>query len=166
MLSEVLHILDPQPGMVVVDCTVGWAGHSVEILKRLGPTGMLIGLDMDAENLPKAQERLEPVSRAFQLHHSNFAGLLQVLATHSITQVDGLLADLGMSSMQVDDAERGFSYRRDGPLDVVGPLAAVGVGPVEVGTGSALRGHRLEPLTGGEVQGHRGERAPRRMRTA
>ena len=118
LLDEVLQILEPQPGMTVVDCTVGWAGHSAELLTRIGPTGLLIGLDMDAENLPKAQQRLESVGHPFHLHHSNFAGLHQVLATHGISQVDALLADLGMSSMQVDDPERGFSYSRDGTLDM------------------------------------------------
>src|SRR5207249_1165245 len=95
-----------------------WAGHSAELLQRIGPTGTLVGLDMDAENLPKAKERLEAVGGSFHLHHANFAGLLQVLAEHGITQVDALLADLGMSSMQVDDPQRGFSYSRDGALDM------------------------------------------------
>jgi 16S rRNA (cytosine1402-N4)-methyltransferase len=118
LLDEVLQILTPQPGMTVVDCTVGWAGHSAELLTRVGPTGLLIGFDMDAENLPKARERLEAIDHPFLLHHSNFAGLQQILAAHGISQVDGVLADLGMSSMQVDDPERGFSYARDGTLDM------------------------------------------------
>jgi 16S rRNA (cytosine1402-N4)-methyltransferase len=118
LLDEVLQILAPQPGMTVVDGTVGWAGHSAELLTRIGPTGLLIGLDMDAENLPKARERLEAIGHPFHLHHANFAGLQQILATHGINQVDAVLADLGMSSMQVDDPERGFSYARDGTLDM------------------------------------------------
>src|ERR1041385_2933749 len=118
LLDEVLQIIDPHPGRTVVDCTVGWAGHSVELLRRIGPTGMLVGLDLDSENLPKARERLEPIGPPFHLHHSNFAGLHNVLAGHGITQVDAILADLGMSSMQVDDAGRGFSYARDGALDM------------------------------------------------
>jgi 16S rRNA (cytosine1402-N4)-methyltransferase len=118
LLQEVLQVLEPQPGMIVVDCTVGWAGHSAELLTRIGPDGMLIGLDLDAENLPKARERLASVGHLFHLHHANFAGLQQVLATHGITHLDALLADLGMSSMQVDDPERGFSYVREGALDM------------------------------------------------
>jgi 16S rRNA (cytosine1402-N4)-methyltransferase len=118
LLAQVLQALDPQPGMRVVDCTVGWAGHSAELLSRIGPTGLLIGLDLDAENLPKARERLEAVGHPFHLHHSNFAGLQQVLASHELTRVDAVLADLGMSSMQVDDPSRGFSYARDGALDM------------------------------------------------
>lgn len=118
LLPEILQVLGLRPGMIVVDCTVGWAGHSVELLKRIGPDGMFIGLDLDAENLPKARERLATVGHPFHLDHANFAGLQQILAAHGITYVDALLADLGMSSMQVDDAERGFSYVREGALDM------------------------------------------------
>ena len=118
MLDTVLEVLDPQPGQIAVDCTVGWAGHSVEILRRLGPSGLLIGLDWDADNLPKARERLEAVGYPSQLEHANFASLATVLHKHGVERVDLILADLGMSSMQVDDPERGFSYRRDGPLDM------------------------------------------------
>ena len=118
LLDAVLHLLDPQPGQVAVDCTVGWAGHSAEILRRLGPTGLLIGLDWDADNLPNARARLAEVGFPFVLEHANFAALPTVLATHGREQVDMVLADLGMSCMQVDDPERGFSYRRDGPLDM------------------------------------------------
>ena len=118
LLQEVLDALEPRPGMTIVDCTIGWAGHGAELLRRVGPTGHLIGLDMDSENLPRARERLEAVGHPFHLHHSNFAGLAQVLAEHDIAQVDAVLADLGMSSMQVDDPERGFSYARDGTLDM------------------------------------------------
>ena len=118
LLDAVLQTLDPQPGQVAVDCTVGWGGHSVEILRRLGPEGLLIGIDWDADNLPKAQERLTAVGHPFRLEHANFASLPAVLQKHGRERVDLLLADLGMSSMQVDDPERGFSYRRDGPLDM------------------------------------------------
>ena len=108
LLDEVLRILDPQPGEVVVDCTLGWAG----------PTGLLIGLDLDSDNLPQARERLEAVGCPYQLHHANFAGLDGILGKHGLTGADMVLADLGMSSMQVDDPERGFSYARDGVLDM------------------------------------------------
>jgi 16S rRNA (cytosine1402-N4)-methyltransferase len=118
MLDEVLAALDPQPGGVVVDCTTGWAGHSCELLRRVGPTGRLIALDLDPENLTRANERLGEVGHPFSTHHMNFAGLPGVLAGEGIESVDAVLADLGMSSMQVDDAQRGFSYVRDGPLDM------------------------------------------------
>lgn len=118
LLDEVLAALDPQPGHIVVDGTIGWAGHGVELLRRVGPTGLLIGTDLDPDNLPRARARLAEVGHPFQLHHANFAGLPQVLAEHGVTRINGLVADLGMSSMQVDDPERGFSYARDGALDM------------------------------------------------
>jgi 16S rRNA (cytosine1402-N4)-methyltransferase len=118
MLDEILHVLDPQPGEIAVDCTLGNAGHAVAILERLGPTGRLIGLDWDADHLPKARERLAATGIPFSIHQSNFAGLPKILAAEQLAGVDLVLADLGMSSMQVDDAERGFSYVRDGPLDM------------------------------------------------
>lgn len=118
MSEQVLHVLDVQPGAAVVDCTVGWAGHAVELLRRAGPDGRLIGLDLDAENLPRASERLSETGLRFSLHHGNFAALPTVLASEGIATVQAVLADLGMSSMQVDDADRGFSYVREGPLDM------------------------------------------------
>jgi 16S rRNA (cytosine1402-N4)-methyltransferase len=129
MLAEVLAVLDPQPGHVVVDCTLGFAGHSVELLKRVAPTGKLIATDLDPANLPPAEAKLTAVGSPFALHHVNFAGLPGVLAAEGIAGVDGLVADLGMSSMQVDDPDRGFSFLRDGPLDMRmdptrGPTAA------------------------------------------
>jgi 16S rRNA (cytosine1402-N4)-methyltransferase len=118
LLTDVLSTLDPQPGMIVVDCTVGWASHAAELLTRVGPQGRLIGFDLDAGNLIQAKERLDAIGQPFTLHHANFAGLGNVLGAEGISAVDCLLADLGMSSMQVDDPERGFSYVRDGPLDM------------------------------------------------
>jgi 16S rRNA (cytosine1402-N4)-methyltransferase len=118
MLDEVLDVLRPMPGHVVVDATLGGAGHSEELLRRIGPTGRLIGLDRDPDNLPAAQERLAKVGHPFRLHHANFAALPTVLAEEGLPSVDLFVADLGMSSIQVDDPERGFSYRRDGPLDM------------------------------------------------
>jgi 16S rRNA (cytosine1402-N4)-methyltransferase len=118
MLQEVLSALAPPPGGIVVDCTTGWAGHACELLRRIGPAGQLIALDLDPENLPQARQRLEEIGHPFSIHHMNFAGLLGVLGSLGIEKVDGVLADLGMSSMQVDDSGRGFSYARDGPLDM------------------------------------------------
>src|SRR5205823_3481777 len=118
LLTEVLEALRPVPGEIVVDGTVGWAGHSSEFLKLVTPGGRLIGCDLDAENLPRAQERLVAVGTDFQLHHANFAGLAAIVATAAPAGANVLLADLGMSSMQVDDSERGFSYVREGPLDM------------------------------------------------
>ncbi len=118
LLAEVLQVLRPQPGHAVVDCTLGFAGHSVELLRAVGPAGRLLSLDLDPANLEPARAKLEAVGNPFSLHHTNFAGLQKVLAEEGIARVDGILADLGMSSMQVDDASRGFSFMRDGPLDM------------------------------------------------
>jgi 16S rRNA (cytosine1402-N4)-methyltransferase len=118
LLAEVLEALALRPGAVVVDCTTGWAGHSRELLRAVQPDGRLVGLDLDPENLVQAREQLAPIGNGFTLVHRNFAALDTVLAELDIAQVDGVLADLGMSSMQIDDAERGFSYSRDGPLDM------------------------------------------------
>jgi 16S rRNA (cytosine1402-N4)-methyltransferase len=118
LLEEVLRTLEPRSGQVVVDCTLGWGGHAVELLRRVGPTGLLIGLDLDSDNLPSAKERLETLGCPFHLHHANFAGLDNILAGHGLAGADMVLADLGMSSMQVDDPDRGFSYARDGVLDM------------------------------------------------
>src|SRR5262249_18548525 len=118
LLEEVLRILEPAAGAVVVDATVGAGGHSEELLRPHRPTVPLLGLDRDADNIPQARERLTAVGHPFRLHHANFAGLQTVLGVEGVEAVDGLLADLGMSSMQVDDPGRGFSYVRDGPLDM------------------------------------------------
>jgi 16S rRNA (cytosine1402-N4)-methyltransferase len=118
MLDEILTVLNPQPDQIVVDCTLGWGGHAVELLKRVGPRGKLIGIDFDADNLPRARQRLEAMGHPFALHHGNFAGLVAILAAEGCEGCDRLVADLGMSSMQLDDAGRGFSYVRAGPLDM------------------------------------------------
>ena len=118
LLAEVLAALNPQPGQTVVDCTLGFAGHSLELLKLVGPDGLLIATDLDPANIEPARQKLEAQGGLFAVHHSNFAGLPNILAAEGVTAVDGLLADLGMSSMQVDDRTRGFSFMRDGPLDM------------------------------------------------
>lgn len=115
LLDEVLAALDPQLGELIVDCTTGWGGHAAELLRRVGSSGRLIALDLDAENIERARPRLEVVGHPFTMHHLNFAGVANVLEGQG---VDALLADLGMSSMQVDDVGRGFSYAREGPLDM------------------------------------------------
>ena len=115
---EVLELLNPRPGQVFVDGTLGYAGHAAAVLDRVGPTGRLLAFDLDAGNLPGARDRLAAVGNPYTLHHGNFAGVAGVLAAEGFTTVDGFLADLGMSSMQLDDRERGFSLLRDGPLDM------------------------------------------------
>jgi 16S rRNA (cytosine1402-N4)-methyltransferase len=118
MLPEVVQVLDPRPGDVAVDCTVGMAGHARAILQRVGPQGRLVGLDLDHESLTLARQTLGASGTGVSLHAGNFAALPQVLAREQLDGVDVLIADLGMSSVQVDDPDRGFSYVRDGPLDM------------------------------------------------
>jgi 16S rRNA (cytosine1402-N4)-methyltransferase len=118
LLDDVLRVLDPKPGEVAVDCTLGYGGHASELLKRVGPNGMLLGFDLDADNLPRVEERLNEIGHLFEIRHGNFAGLATLVGENAPDGCDMLLADLGMSSMQVDDQSRGFSFRRDGPLDM------------------------------------------------
>jgi 16S rRNA (cytosine1402-N4)-methyltransferase len=118
MLDQVLEVLDPHPGEIAVDCTLGLAGHAVAIAQRLTPAGKLIGLDWDEDNLSRARAVLAETGLPFAAHAENFAALPNVLASAGTGGADIILADLGMSSMQVDDPERGFSYVRDGPLDM------------------------------------------------
>src|SRR5262245_22524179 len=99
LLDETLDVLNPQPGENIVDCTLGWAGHAVELLRRVGPEGRLIGIDLDQGNLEQARGRLEAVGYPFRLHHGNFAGLPGILAEAEIQRADCIVADLGMSSM-------------------------------------------------------------------
>ncbi|HEV8604325.1 MAG TPA: 16S rRNA (cytosine(1402)-N(4))-methyltransferase RsmH [Tepidisphaeraceae bacterium] len=116
LVDEVVEALKVREGMVVVDCTVGLGGHSLEILRRIGPAGRLIGMDLDKANVERASEKLSGGNVV--LRQGNFAGVPKVLAEESIEKVDGLLADLGVASPQIDDPSRGFSYREDGPLDM------------------------------------------------
>jgi 16S rRNA (cytosine1402-N4)-methyltransferase len=121
MVAEILEILTPQPGEIAADCTLGYGGHAQEILPRLQPGGKLLGLDADPLELPKAETRLRALgfgADVFTAHRSNFAGLPQVLAANGLTGADVILADLGVSSMQIDDPTRGFSVKLDGPLDM------------------------------------------------
>jgi 16S rRNA (cytosine1402-N4)-methyltransferase len=118
MLNEVLAALDPQSGAIAVDCTLGGGGHALELLQRVGPNGRLIGVDLDAGQLPAVEERLRATGLPFALHPGNFAGLPAILASADLDGADVVVADLGMSSLQLDDPGRGFSYARDGLLDM------------------------------------------------
>jgi 16S rRNA (cytosine1402-N4)-methyltransferase len=121
MVAEILETLAPKPGELAVDCTLGYGGHAREILTRLQPGGLLIGLDADPIELPKTEARLRALGfgpDAFTAVRSNFAGLPQVLAAQGASGADNILADLGVSSMQLDDPKRGFSVKYEGPLDM------------------------------------------------
>lgn len=121
MRDEVLEALCLRPGSVGVDATLGYGGHAASILERIVPGGLLLGLDVDPLELPKTQSRLQQMghgSEVFQAFRSNYAGLAKVLAQSGRAQVDFVFADLGCSSMQIDDPARGFTFKEDGPLDM------------------------------------------------
>ena len=119
LLQQVLEAIAPRPGMVVVDGTVGLGGHSAELLRHILPGGRLVGIDFDQANLDRARARLSAVAaEGFELFHGNFAGIQKILTQAGLSQVDAVLADLGVASPQIDDPGRGFSYRQDGPLDM------------------------------------------------
>lgn len=121
MVREVLEILAPHPGALAVDCTLGFGGHAVELLSRIQPNGRLIGLDADPIELQRAEVRLRALGygpHQLLVFRSNFAGLPQVLAAAGVSGADLILADLGVSSMQLDDPARGFSFKHPGPLDM------------------------------------------------
>ncbi len=117
LLGECLEGLHIQPDGIYVDGTLGGAGHSYQIASRL-TTGRLIGIDRDPVALAAAKERLKPFADRVTLVHSNFCEMAQVLQDLGIAGVDGILLDLGVSSPQLDDGERGFSYMTDAPLDM------------------------------------------------
>jgi 16S rRNA (cytosine1402-N4)-methyltransferase len=113
---ETLDLLDPKPGETWVDATTGAGGHTRLIAVRVGPTGRVIGLDQDPTMLERAKVRLEGLPVTFV--HANFDQLAGALASVGVNEIDGLLADLGFASDQVDEAERGLSFQKDGPLDM------------------------------------------------
>ena len=117
LLDECIEGLNIKPDGIYVDGTLGGAGHSSEIAKRL-TTGRLIGIDRDPVALKAAGERLAPYADRVTLVHSNFCEIAQVLEDLQIDGVDGILLDLGVSSPQLDDSSRGFSYMADAPLDM------------------------------------------------
>ena len=114
LLAEVLTWLDPQPGQAFLDGTVGGAGHSAAFLERLGPDGVLYGIDQDPVALQAATERLSQVGGRFELFRANFSALGDL----GLPPLDGILLDIGVSSPQLDVADRGFSFQKAGPLDM------------------------------------------------
>lgn len=114
LLNEAVAALAPRENGVYVDGTFGRGGHSRLILSRLGPTGRLFAFDRD----PAAQASIPTDDARFELIHESFGGMAEALARRSVDQVDGVLLDLGVSSPQLDDPDRGFSFRHDGPLDM------------------------------------------------
>lgn len=117
MLNEAIDLLSIKDGGIYVDLTLGRGGHSSEILKRI-PNGKLYCFDIDEEAVEKSKDRLSSISDNFEIVLRNFGYAKEELKKRGIDRVDGILMDLGVSSPQFDEAERGFSYRFDGPLDM------------------------------------------------
>jgi 16S rRNA (cytosine1402-N4)-methyltransferase len=118
LLDEVIELLRPQPGQTFADCTLGRAGHSSAIAARLGESGRLIGLDADPRNLDYASKALKNVPCRVRLFHANFAELKEVLKQADTPHVDGILADLGISTNQLFQQDYGLSFAQDMPLDM------------------------------------------------
>lgn len=117
LLNECIEALNIKEDGIYVDCTLGGGGHSYEIAKRLSDKGRLIGIDQDTAALSAAKERLKEFSNVTYVHN-NFYNIEYILNELNIEKVDGILMDLGVSSYQLDEAERGFSYMKDAPLDM------------------------------------------------
>ena len=121
LAPQVLELLTPRPGQICVDCTIGRGGHSTQIAQRLSPGGHLVGIDRDSQNVEHSRELLKqsaPKNVTWNLVHANFSELTDVLAHLNIDKPDLLLADLGFSSNQMNDPNRGFSFGATGPLDM------------------------------------------------
>lgn len=117
LLDECMDGLNIKKNGIYVDCTLGGAGHSSEILKRLSEEGRLIGIDQDTDAIRAASEKLKDYNNVTYVH-DNFYNIEKILSELNIDKVDGILMDLGVSSYQLDEAERGFSYMHDAPLDM------------------------------------------------
>jgi 16S rRNA (cytosine1402-N4)-methyltransferase len=118
LLNETLDLLVKNPAGIYIDGTLGRGGHAVEILKRLSPEGRLIGLDRDVEAIEQTKEILGRFGERAVRIHGNFADMKELCRSIGVTEVDGVLLDLGVSSPQLNVAERGFSFAKDGPLDM------------------------------------------------
>ncbi len=118
LLRETVDAVAPRAGGIYVDATLGGAGHALAILEASAPDGVLYGIDRDETALAAARERLARFGTRARLLHGTFAKVRELLQEQGITQIDGLIADLGVSSPQLDVDERGFSFARSGPLDM------------------------------------------------
>lgn len=118
LLEETIENLDIKPDGVYVDGTLGGAGHSYEICRRLGDSGRLVGIDQDEDAIRTAGKKLEPFGNRVVIVRDNYQNYKRILQELNIDKVDGILLDLGVSSYQLDNADRGFTYRVDAPLDM------------------------------------------------
>jgi 16S rRNA (cytosine1402-N4)-methyltransferase len=118
LVDEVIQFLQPQPGGRFIDATLGAGGHTHAILQRTAPDGRVLAIDQDKSALEKAAETLASSGSRVIYAHSNFRDIGSIAAANGFLEADGVLADIGLSSMMVDDAARGFSFMREGPLDM------------------------------------------------
>jgi 16S rRNA (cytosine1402-N4)-methyltransferase len=118
LLREVLDGLEIEPGATYIDCTIGTGGHARGILERSAPDGRLLGIDIDATAIELARQQLKLYERRFELVHENFSRLLDTASRRGYTPAHGVVLDLGVSSVQLEQEERGFSFQREGPLDM------------------------------------------------
>jgi len=118
MLSEVVHYLNCRPGKIYADCTLGGSGHASAILEKIVPDGILIGIDQDIDAIKNAKKNLKPYELNIHLFHDNFVNLPKILSHVNIAAVDGILLDLGISFHHLESSGRGFSFRKDEPLDM------------------------------------------------
>jgi 16S rRNA (cytosine1402-N4)-methyltransferase len=118
LVEEVMTLLQCEPGRTYVDATLGGGGHALEILRQTSPSGIVIGLDWDEEAVSEAKKALTPFAERVKIFRENFIYLPELLREMKIEQVDGILLDLGLSSLQLEKEGRGFSFREEGPLDM------------------------------------------------
>jgi 16S rRNA (cytosine1402-N4)-methyltransferase len=131
LVEETMRFLDPRPGGRFIDATLGAGGHTRALLERTAPDGQVLAIDQDQSALSGGGQALPSYGSRVLLVHSNFRNVETIAAEHGFTECDGILADIGISSMMVDDPSRGFSFMREGPLD--------------------MRMDRTQALTAGEV---------------
>lgn len=118
LLNETVNMIECSEGDVIVDCTLGGGGHSLEICRRIGPRGRLIAIDRDINAINHCKEILQEYKDRIIFVHDNFSNIKNILNRLEVERIDGIIADLGVSSHQLDEAERGFSYMQDAPLDM------------------------------------------------
>ncbi len=118
MIKEIMEGMNLKPGQTIIDGTLGNGGHSLEMIKRILPGGRLIAIDRDQESLESAKERLDDFRSSVEFVCGNFSDIDKILEGLRIDKVDGILLDLGISSFQLDNPERGFSFQNEGPLDM------------------------------------------------
>ena len=154
LVQTCAQLLEAQPGGRYIDCTVGTGGHALAILQRCSPGGHLLGIDMDPKAIEMAGETLGPYSRNVTLVNDNFRNLRDICTRHEFLKVDGILFDLGVSALQLEDKNRGFSFRFDAPLDMR-------FGPTQSSTASSILNRLPEAELAALIEAYGEERRSR-----